>query len=110
MFLRCVHCGKRSSGWEVTAKPATAAQRAPIAHTHVAQARTAVVPTAPPPADDPLVRAFVPPRLTRPTEVDTARTARSQYTAVPVLRITKEDLKQRLESGTPPIVIDARLK
>jgi len=29
---------------------------------------------------------------------------------VPVLRITKEDLKQRLESGTPPIVIDARLK
>jgi hypothetical protein len=30
MFLRCVHCGKRSSGWEVTPKPATAAQRAPI--------------------------------------------------------------------------------
>lgn len=29
---------------------------------------------------------------------------------VPVPRITKEDLKLRLESGTPPIVIDARLK
>ena len=29
---------------------------------------------------------------------------------MPVPRITKEDLKQRLESGTPPIVIDARLK
>jgi rhodanese-related sulfurtransferase len=29
---------------------------------------------------------------------------------VPVPRITKEDLKQRLDSGTPPIVVDARLK
>jgi rhodanese-related sulfurtransferase len=29
---------------------------------------------------------------------------------VPVPRITKEDLKQRLESGTPLVVIDARLK
>jgi rhodanese-related sulfurtransferase len=29
---------------------------------------------------------------------------------VPVPRITKEDLKQRLDSGTPLIVIDARLK
>jgi rhodanese-related sulfurtransferase len=29
---------------------------------------------------------------------------------VPVPRITKEDLKQRLESGTPPVVVDARLK
>jgi len=59
MFLRCVHCGKRSSGWEVTAKPATAAQRAPIAHTHVAQARTAVVPTARPSANQviPFARA-----------------------------------------------------
>ena len=28
--------------------------------------------------------------------------------AVP--RITKEDLKQRLESGTPPVLVDARLK
>lgn len=27
-----------------------------------------------------------------------------------VPRITKEDLKQRLESGAPPVVIDARLK
>jgi rhodanese-related sulfurtransferase len=29
---------------------------------------------------------------------------------VPVPRITKEDLKQRLESGTPPVLVDARLK
>ena len=29
---------------------------------------------------------------------------------MPVLRITREDLKQRLDSGTPPVVIDARLK
>ena len=29
---------------------------------------------------------------------------------MPVPRITKEDLKQRLESGAPPVVIDARLK
>jgi rhodanese-related sulfurtransferase len=29
---------------------------------------------------------------------------------VPVLRITKEDLKQRLDSGAPPVLVDARLK
>jgi rhodanese-related sulfurtransferase len=29
---------------------------------------------------------------------------------VPVPRITKEDLKQRLDSGTPLVVVDARLK
>jgi rhodanese-related sulfurtransferase len=29
---------------------------------------------------------------------------------VPVLRITKEELKQRLDSGASPVVIDARLK
>jgi rhodanese-related sulfurtransferase len=29
---------------------------------------------------------------------------------VAVPRITKEDLKARLESGTPPVLIDARLK
>jgi rhodanese-related sulfurtransferase len=29
---------------------------------------------------------------------------------VPVPRITKEDLKQRLESGVAPILVDARLK
>ena len=27
-----------------------------------------------------------------------------------VPRITKEDLKQRLDGGTPPVVVDARLK
>jgi Zn ribbon nucleic-acid-binding protein len=31
MFLRCVHCGKRSPGWAVTPPPATAARRAPAA-------------------------------------------------------------------------------
>jgi rhodanese-related sulfurtransferase len=29
---------------------------------------------------------------------------------VAVPRITKEDLKQRLEGGTPPVIVDARLK
>lgn len=29
---------------------------------------------------------------------------------MPVPRITKEELKQRLDSGTPPVVLDARLK
>ena len=29
---------------------------------------------------------------------------------MPVLRITKEDLKQRLDSAAPPVIIDARLK
>ena len=31
IFLRCVHCGRRSSGWEVVAKPALAVQRAAVA-------------------------------------------------------------------------------
>jgi rhodanese-related sulfurtransferase len=31
-------------------------------------------------------------------------------TGVPVPRISKEDLKQRLDSGSPPILVDARLK
>jgi rhodanese-related sulfurtransferase len=29
---------------------------------------------------------------------------------VAVPRITKEDLKQRLDSGAPPVIVDARLK
>ena len=29
---------------------------------------------------------------------------------MPPARITKEDLKQRLDSDTPPVVVDARLK
>ena len=36
--------------------------------------------------------------------------ARSQYRSVPVPRISKEELKQRLDSGSPPVVVDARLK
>ena len=43
-------------------------------------------------------------------KVDSVRAGRSQYLPVPVPRITKEDLKQRLDSQTPPIVLDARLK
>ena len=30
--------------------------------------------------------------------------------AVPVPRITKEDLKQRLDGATPPVLVDARFK
>ena len=40
----------------------------------------------------------------------TAFAARDQNTAVPVPRITKEDLKQRLDGGSPPVLVDARLK
>ena len=29
---------------------------------------------------------------------------------MPVLRITKEELKERLEGGAPPVLVDARLK
>ena len=29
---------------------------------------------------------------------------------MPVQRISKEDLKQRLDSGAPPVLVDARLK
>jgi hypothetical protein len=32
MFLRCVHCGKRSSGWAVEAKFQTAPPRPPVAN------------------------------------------------------------------------------
>lgn len=41
IFLRCVHCGKRSSGWAVIPKPALAAQCVPVTHATVAQVRTA---------------------------------------------------------------------
>jgi rhodanese-related sulfurtransferase len=33
-----------------------------------------------------------------------------QYGAVAAPRITKEDLKQRLDGPTPPVLVDARLK
>src|SRR3989442_15347269 len=46
----------------------------------------------------------------RARKVDSAGTGRSQYTPVPVPRITKEELKARLESGAPPVLVDARLK
>jgi len=47
IFLRCMHCGKRSSGWAVTPKPAVAIQRAPVVQTVVAAApvrKTRVLP------------------------------------------------------------------
>lgn len=40
----------------------------------------------------------------------TVRARRNHNTAVPVPRITKEDLKQRLDSGAQPVLVDARLK
>ena len=51
IFLRCVHCGKRSSGWAVTAKPVAGVQRAPVARAKVppmrpAPAMAAAVPQA----------------------------------------------------------------
>ena len=48
--------------------------------------------------------AFLPRRELTPD------TAAHTIPAVAVPRITKEDLKQRLESGAPPVLIDARLK
>ena len=36
--------------------------------------------------------------------------ARDHNTFVPAPRITKEDLKQRLDSAAPPVLVDARLK
>ena len=46
IFLRCVHCGKRSAGWAVDAKQPTvtqvAAPAAPVAET--VAARTRVIP------------------------------------------------------------------
>jgi hypothetical protein len=41
IFLRCVHCGKRSSGWAVTAKPVVAAPRASVVRTKVALVKPA---------------------------------------------------------------------
>lgn len=43
-------------------------------------------------------------------QVDSVCGGRQQYVLVPVPRITKEDLKQRLDGGTPPVLVDARLK
>lgn len=37
MFLRCVHCGKRSSGWAVEAKFHTTAPRTAVASPAVTQ-------------------------------------------------------------------------
>jgi hypothetical protein len=31
IFLRCMHCGKRSAGWSVDHKPHTAAPKGPVA-------------------------------------------------------------------------------
>ena len=44
IFLRCVHCGKRSSGWEVSAKAALALPRPALT---VAVAKPPVAASAP---------------------------------------------------------------
>ena len=36
IFLRCMHCGKRSSGWALAAKPAVVVDRTPVAKAVVA--------------------------------------------------------------------------
>ncbi len=56
----------------------------------------------------PLRRAFSRSAARRP--VDTLRAARRQYSVVAVPRISKEDLKQRLDGGDSPVIVDARLK
>ena len=47
IFLRCMHCGKRSSGWALAPKPVLAVERAPVAKVVVAAPaarRTRVLP------------------------------------------------------------------
>ena len=39
IFLRCVHCGRRSSGWNMNAKPLVHQQPAPAAVTVTAKSR-----------------------------------------------------------------------
>lgn len=39
IFLRCVHCGKRSSGWAVDPRAHAAAARTPVAAARVAGGR-----------------------------------------------------------------------
>ena len=65
IFLRCVHCGKRSSGWAVTAKPATAALPAPVTRAKVAPVRSA-----------PAMATVVPPKTTRVLPFGRAAAAR----------------------------------
>src|SRR5215467_1517117 len=71
IFLRCMHCGKRSTGWSVGVKEAVTVT---TSHPTVAAS------------------AHAPARI------------------VPFPRITKEELKQRLDSGVQVVVVDARLK
>jgi hypothetical protein len=40
IFLRCVHCGKRSSGWSVDQKLQQKVQKAPTVRTAVVRAAT----------------------------------------------------------------------
>lgn len=45
IFLRCVHCGRRSPGWALDGKPHTAPRQPSQAVVHTAQApRTHVLP------------------------------------------------------------------
>ena len=89
IHLRCVRCGHRSSGWQLANRsPALPGRQA------VAAARRS----------DGASPAFL--------TLDCAGAPRGQY-RMPVPRITKEDLKARLESqdaATLPIILDVRLK
>lgn len=53
---------------------------------------------------------FARPDDDRAAAVDSARGPRRQYPSVAVPRISKEDLKQRLDSSAPLVIVDARLK
>ena len=44
MFLRCVHCGKRSPGWAVEPKFQTSAPRPPVATRTISQPARRVLP------------------------------------------------------------------
>jgi hypothetical protein len=45
VFLRCIHCGKRSSGWALDQKPQRKTAPATATHVHVPPARgTRVLP------------------------------------------------------------------
>lgn len=46
IFLRCVHCGKRSSGWDLAEPPASAAPPPTVAAAASAAKATAVLPFA----------------------------------------------------------------
>ena len=71
IFLRCVHCGKRSAGWAVGSAPNAAAATEPHAHA-VAKAATVAKPT---PVAKPTIVAAQPAPRTRSRVVAFGRVA-----------------------------------